>query len=257
MKYRKELELLKGITKNIYSLSQTLDISSSFKGEQDIVTTTDLYIEKELIKKIKEDFPSDSFHTEEFNSKTLVQGRTWIIDPIDGTSNYASKLELYCIQIALFDEGDIVLSYIYVPEFEKEYYAIKGYGAYKNGIKYNVDSYKTKTNFLISMVGITIRDKDKTYYKKIIDYAMENKYKLRMLGSIGVELSYMSEGIFDLFYTNVTNIWDLYPGILLLKEAGAILVNETGESYSLGDENLFVFKNKQGFESLIDLLKRI
>lgn len=256
MRYKNELELLRNITGSIYSESQSLDISSSFKGEQDIVTSTDLFIEKSLTKRIKEVYPNDNFHTEEYNSKTLVEGRTWIIDPIDGTSNYASNLELFCIQIALFAEGDIVLSYIYVPGFNKEYYAIKGYGAYKNGKKYLIDDNKIKTNFLVSMVGITIKDKDKTYYKKIIDYAMQNKYKLRMLGSIGVELSYMSEGIFDLFYTNVTNIWDLYPGILLLKEAGAILVNEKGENYSLGDKNLFVCKNieikKDLFNNIID-----
>jgi myo-inositol-1(or 4)-monophosphatase len=64
----------------------------------------------------------------------------------------------------------------------------------------------------------------------------------------------MSEGIFDLFYTNVTNIWDLYPGILLLKEAGAILVNEKGENYSLGDKNLFVFKDDTVLESFKKLL---
>lgn len=252
MRYMNELELLRKITKTIYSESKSLDVSSSFKGEQDIVTSTDLFIEKSLTKKIKEVYPDDNFHTEEYNSKTLVEGRTWIIDPIDGTSNYASKLELYCIQIALFDEGDIVLSYIYVPEFDKEYYAIKGHGAYKNGKKYLIDDFKIKTNFLVSMVGITIKDRDKTYYHKLLDYAMANSYKLRMLGSIGVELSYMSEGIFNLFYTNVTNIWDLYPGILLLREAGAILVNEKGENYSLGDKNLFVFKDKEVYRDFFN-----
>jgi myo-inositol-1(or 4)-monophosphatase len=65
-----------------------------------------------------------------------------------------------------------------------------------------------------------------------------------MLGSIGLEMALTSEGVFDLFYSNVTNIWDLYPGILLIKEAGGILLNEKGLPYNLGDLNLFVIKEK-------------
>ena len=255
MSYKKELELLKKITKDIYEQTFELKYSSSFKAEQDIVTSTDLFIEKELTKKIKEVFPLDSFHTEEYNSETLLRDRTWIIDPIDGTSNYASNLCLFVIQIALYDKEDIVLSYIYVPEFKKEYYAIKDMGAYLNDDRYFVDDNRLKSNFFISMGGITKSRSDKTYYMKLLDFAIKNKYKLRMLGSIGLELSLMSEGVFDLFYTNVTNIWDLYPGILLLREAKAILVNEKGESYALGDKNLFVCKNKEVYESLVDLLK--
>ena len=72
-----------------------------------------------------------------------------------------------------------------------------------------------------------------------------------MLGSIGLELALASEGVFDLFYSNVTNIWDLYPGILLLREAKAILVNEKGLEYQLGDKNLFVCKN----EMILDFLR--
>jgi myo-inositol-1(or 4)-monophosphatase len=107
------------------------------------------------------------------------------------------------------------------------------------------------------MVGITHKTKDKYYYKKILDVAIANKYKMRMLGSIGLELALMSNGVFDLFYSNVTNIWDLYPGILLLREAGAILLNETGNEYSLGDLNLFVCKNEEVLDKLKDLVLNI
>jgi len=250
MKYQKELNLLQAVTKNIYEQTLKFDFVTDFKGEQDVVTTTDLFVESELIKAIKNEFPEDNFHTEEYYHETLLKNRTWIIDPIDGTSNYVSGLGLFVIQIALFDFGDIVLSYIYLPTFNKTYYAIKGNGAYWNDQKYLVNDNLKKTNFLISMVGITHKNEDKYYYKKITDYSIKHKYKLRMLGSIGLELALTSEGVFDLFYTNVTNIWDLYPGILLLKEAGAILVNEKGKDYQLGDLNLFVCKNNAVEEML-------
>ena len=69
MRYKNELELLRNITRSIYSKSQSLIVSSSFKGEQDIVTSTDLFIEESLTKRIKEVYPNDNFHTEEYNSK--------------------------------------------------------------------------------------------------------------------------------------------------------------------------------------------
>ena len=75
-----------------------------------------------------------------------------------------------------------------------------------------------------------------------------------MLGSIGLELALMSEGVYDMFYSNVTNIWDLYPGILLLKEAGAILLNERMEAYQLQDLNLFVARNEEVKEILKDMI---
>ena len=244
MKYQIELDLIKDITKRIYDETLEFDFVTEFKGEQDVVTTTDLFVESELIKSIKTVFPDDNFHTEEYYHETKLKNRTWIIDPIDGTSNYASGLGLFVVQIALYDQEDIVLSFIYLPVFKKTFYAIKGEGAYLNDQRYFVNDNLKPTNFMISMVGITHKNEEKIYYRRITDFSIKNKYKLRMLGSIGLELALTSEGVFDLFYTNVTNIWDLYPGVLLLKEAGAVLINEKGEDYRLNDLNLFACKNQ-------------
>ena len=129
MNYQKELNLIKNITKVIYENTNNSVIKTDFKGEQDIVTSSDLYIEKQLISSIKKVFPDDNFHTEEYNNSSLLKDRTWIIDPIDGTSNYACGLGLFVIQIALYDKNDIVLSYVYAPILNKTYYAIKNEGA--------------------------------------------------------------------------------------------------------------------------------
>ncbi len=251
MKYQKELDLLKSKVKPIYIEANKYVVLISTKGDQDIVTTTDFFIEDSLINEIKKTFPKDFFHSEEYHNKTKLKNRTWIIDPIDGTSNYASNLGLYVIQIALYDEQDIVLSYIYAPELNKTYYAVKGEGSFINDHHYVIPKTIRSSNFLISMVGITHTNEDKTFYEKLIDLSMEKKYKLRMLGSIGLELSLASEGIFNIFYTNVTNLWDLCPGLLLVREAGAILLNEKGEPYKLTDKNLFVCKDDAAKQILL------
>jgi myo-inositol-1(or 4)-monophosphatase len=237
-------------TKRIYEDAILTVKKTSFKGEQDIVTSTDLYIGRHLIDAIKSEFLNDLIHSEEYHSKTVLKDRTWIIDPIDGTSNYAAHLGLYVVQIALYDTGDIVLSYIYAPEFNKTYYAIKGYGAYVNDQKYHVSDQHDPSNFMISMVGLSHKPSETSYFKKIFDLAIEHKYKTRMLGSIGLELALTSESIFNLFYTNVTNLWDLCPGVLLVREAGLILVNEKLEKYKLSDKHLFVCKDAKTLEVL-------
>jgi myo-inositol-1(or 4)-monophosphatase len=248
MKYKKELDLLKEIVKPTYEDATLYAKDVAFKGVQDIVTSTDLYIEKHLIKKILETFPNDLFHSEEYHSKTTLDNRMWIIDPIDGTSNYAADLGLYVVQIALYDQDDIALSFVYVPKFNKTYYAIKGEGAYINDKPYKTTDKNQPSNFMISMCGLSHKKEDKSYFKKIIDLSITHKYKLRILGTMGLELTLSSEGVFDLFYSNVTNLWDLCPGILLVREAGAILLNEKGEPYQLGDENLFVCKDEQALQ---------
>ncbi|MFP4478917.1 MAG: inositol monophosphatase family protein [Candidatus Izemoplasmatales bacterium] len=251
MNYSKELNLLKNVVHTIFDKTLDTIIQTHSKGIQDIVTSTDLFIEKKLVEAIKKNFPEDFFHTEEYHHKTHLKDRTWLIDPIDGTSNYARKLDLFVVQIALYDKGDIVLSYIYAPLFKQSFYAIKNQGAYLNDERYEVGHSKSET-FMISMVGLTHDNESKEYYNKIIDYGVNHRFKLRMLGSIGLELALASYGIFDLFYTNESNYWDIFPGLLLLREAGAILLNEQGKTYQINDKNLFVCKNEKVKDILIN-----
>lgn len=254
MDYKKEIDLLKRVTKTIYDATTKMVFESDFKGKQDIVTTSDLYIEKALVKAIKKVFPEDHFHTEEFHHDTALKDRTWVIDPIDGTSNYAAHLALFVVQIALYDKGDIVLSYVYLPTFNKSYYAVKGHGAFINDQAYHVNDHRQSTSFMMSLVGLTQQRKEHHYFEKLMAHAMANNYKIRMLGSIGLELAFASEGIYDLLYTNIRNYWDIFPGICLLREAGACLLNEKGKRYQIGDQHLFICKNDKARAILEQLI---
>lgn len=242
MNYQTELNLLKTHVPRIYQEIDNNLKEVSFKSGDEIVTTTDLYIESELIKVIKKAFPSDTFLSEEFHKDGDLVNRAWLIDPIDGTSNYAVNFDQFCVQIALYDNDDLALAFIYVPSNQKTYYAIKGEGAYLNDQRIHILDNKKPSNKMMSMVGYTNKHSDKTYYEKLLKHALKEQIKLRMLGSIGLELALTAEGIFTMFYTSVKNLWDLGPGVLLCKEAGAILFNEHGHPYQLGDTHLFVAK---------------
>jgi len=244
MCYEKELNLLKEITRTIYEETLSLNIDTEFKSTQDLVTSNDLYIERRLIEEIKKVFPNDNFHSEEGHNKTILKDRTWVIDPIDGTSNYAANLELFVIQIAFFDNGETVLAYMYAPKLNKTYYALKDHGAYLNNQRYFANHGKDLT-FMVLLVGMTQKRKNKEYYHKLLDLSIKKMYKLRMLGTIGLELAKMSEGAFDICYTNITNLWDLLPGVLLARESGCLLINEKGLPYKVGDKNLFIARNEK------------
>jgi len=245
MKYTKELELLQRSVPAIFKLTELQQKEVSYKERDEVVTSSDLFIETELIRVIKKEFPNDNFHSEEFNKFTELKDRTWIIDPIDGTSNYVHHLDLFVNQIAFYDQGEIVLSYIYVPRANKVFHAIKGEGAYLNGKRTYVTS-SNKPNMLMSLVGISHNTgKDKHFFHQMLDYAYHENIKVRMLGTIGYELAAVAEGSFIVLYTDVTNFWDIAPGLLLVREAGGIVLNNEGDEYVMGDNHMFCYCDKE------------
>lgn len=255
MNYQKELELLKQTVGTLFEETEKQQKNIGYKDLGEIVTSSDLFIEQELIKAIKEVFPDDHFHSEEFNKNTKLKDRTWIIDPIDGTSNYAHKLDLFVNQIAFYDKGDIVLSFVHVPRAHKTFYAIKGEGAYMNDQKITVTQSSAK-NKLMSLVGISHQtEKNKDLFYQVIKYGYYNNVKVRMLGTLGYEMTAVAEGSFVMLYTDVKNLWDVAPGSLLIKEAGGVIFNEKGEPYQLGDDHMFCFCDENLKHSVFEFLK--
>ncbi len=253
--YQKELDLLKEAVPRIYEDATKIKKEIAYKEGNEVVTTIDLFIEQKVIDAVLKAFPNDTFLSEEFHKDGLLQNRTWLIDPIDGTSNFSVDLDLFVIQIALYDQGDFVLSYIYHPRNKDTYVAVRNKGAYLNDERYHLKDKKNNRHVLMSLVGITTKDKEKDYYKQLIDYGMSNQTKLRILGSIGLELSLASQGILNVFYSGVTNLWDIAPGILLCRESGTQLFNEHGKDYQLGDKHLFITDNETRKNLIKDILQ--
>ncbi|MGD9909862.1 MAG: inositol monophosphatase [Candidatus Izemoplasmatales bacterium] len=239
------MNLLKRIIPKVFEATEKSIKQVSYKSKDEIVTSSDLYIEKEIIRSILEEFPNDRFFSEEFHKDSSLEDRTWLIDPIDGTSNYAHGLDMFVVQVALYDHNDFVLSYIYAPRINKTFTAIKGEGAYLNEERIHTEKDTTSPNRLFSLVGITHQsDNDKSMFQEMIQFSQRNKIKLRMLGTMGFEMAHLAQGAFSLLYTDVYNPWDIAPGIVLVKEAGGIISNEFGEPYKIGDTHLFAFANQ-------------
>ena len=150
MGYEKELNFIRAALRSAYEEHGNAARAQKQKRAFDVVTEIDLSIERALTAAIKTAFPKDRVLGEEFSSQTAVQGRTWTLDPIDGTFNMANGSPLFGVQAALIEDGDVAVSAVYLPHFQEEIYAVKGEGAYCNGARLQVNGGVALQNSLIS-----------------------------------------------------------------------------------------------------------
>ena len=182
----------------------------SKKGHQDFVTNADIKAEKIIIEELKKARPNYSIISEENGvEKNKDQSNFWIIDPIDGTTNFLHGVPHFAISIALQSNNEIVCGLIFDPIKDELFYAEKNNGAYFNNQRIRV-SKKREINECLFAVG-----KGK-YNPDLI---------CRRSGSAALDMAYVASGRFDGYFQNNLNLWDIAAGIIIVKEAGGI-VNE-------------------------------
>ncbi len=209
------------------SFSQVRD-----KGRFDLVTDADENIEAFLIRRIRQEFPEDRILSEETGSHTKIEGRTWTVDPIDGTVNMAKGLPLFGIQCALFDESECVMSAIWLPVFDECYTAVKGEGAYCNGQPLEVRSSEAERTVVSFGDFSHQRPDDFADEHRMLRSLSPHVAKIRMFGSAAVDFAAVAGGAVNATVLFTRNQWDLAPGILLAREAGAVITDLEGGEYT-------------------------
>ena len=180
----------------------------SKKGPQDFVTNADIKAEKIIIEELKKARPNYSIISEENGvEKNKDQSNFWIIDPIDGTTNFLHGVPHFAISIALQSNNEIVCGLIYDPIKDELFYAEKNHGAYFNNQRIRV-SKKREIDECLFAVG-------KGKYNPDLIY--------RRSGSAALDLAYVASGRFDGYFQNNLNLWDIAAGIIIVKEAGGII----------------------------------
>lgn len=205
------------------------------KGYMDVVTNLDREIEEYTVSRIKAEFKDDNILGEEFGGTT--NGRAWIIDPIDGTCNFACDSPIYGFQMAFAVDGDARMSIIYLPAFDDLYYAVKGEGAFLNGKKYTISENNTEIEHALINTGDTPK-KTPEWYDAQTDAVLKlnrRALRVRCFGSACQEFAYLSRNNIQAYLLYCQNAWDILPGMLLAKEAGAYFVNGSGSDYAFGD----------------------
>lgn len=216
------------------------------KSAFDLVTEVDIHIETYLTECILEAFPDDRIHAEELSSDRAVTGRTWVIDPIDGTCNFAHGIPNYGIQCCLFVEGEPRLAVIYLPRQQEMYTAIAGRGCFLNGEQITVDRNVTAGNALISVGDFTHKSHRLAARQyRAVGYLYPRVAKLRMYGAASVDFALFVSGRLSATAFTTRNLWDIAPGILMSREAGGIVLGLDGKPYDFTKEGVLVAANEE------------
>lgn len=212
-------------TKDIITEEQK-NFDVSLKGKKDYVTNIDLAVSRFLSEKLNEMYPEYTFMDEEFNSKvTDFSKPTWILDPIDGTTNLIHDYNLSAISLGLVKNEEPILAVVYNPFMEEMFAAEKGRGAYLNGKQIKVSDVSDVSQALVAIgTNPYIRsDREKTSHMfKIFENLFMNTLEIRRLGSAALDLCYVACGRSDVFFEYNLKPWDVAAGILILSEAGGI-----------------------------------
>jgi len=183
----------------------------SIKGPSDFVSNADLKAEKIIIEELKKARPYYSIISEEDGSEVNKdKNNTWIIDPIDGTTNFLHGVPHFAISIALKSENEIVSGLIYDPIKNEMFYAEKENGAFFNNQRIRVSKKKELSSCLFATGGTPKN---------------EVALPIRKSGSAALDMAYVAAGRYDGYFQNDLNLWDIAAGIIILKEAGG-MINE-------------------------------
>lgn len=202
----------------------------------DLVTEVDKHSEKAIINTIKRSFPDHSIISEEAGELIQDSDYNWIIDPIDGTVNFAHGIPICCVSIGLKHKNDLLLGAVFNPIMNELFVAEKGKGATLNGEKISVS---TKTNFKTACLVTGFPYKwPKTYEHpiKVFERFIMEGLPVRRLGSAAIDLCWVACGRFDGFWEYNLNPWDVAAGYLIVQEAGGIISNFDGEPYDVDDK---------------------
>lgn len=207
------------------------------KGHNDLVSYVDKESEQMLVKRLREIFPEAGFITEENTSVEKGLVYNWIIDPLDGTTNFIHGMPCFCISIALIKEQELVIGVVHELNLDECFYAWKDGGAFMNNQPISVSTINKLSDSLIA-TGFPYHDYDRMLpYMRVFDWCMKNTHGLRRLGSAAADLAYVACGRFEAFYEYGLNSWDVAGGALIVKEAGGKVTDfVNGTNYIFGAE---------------------
>lgn len=228
------------------------DIKS--KGVNDFVTYVDKTSEKRLVAELGKLLPEAGFIAEEDSSHAKKEKYNWIIDPLDGTTNFVHGLPLFSISIGLAENNRIVSGVIYEINLHECFYAWENGGAFLNGHTIEVSGTSQLNKSLVA-TGFPYTNFSRLEpYMDILIHLMKNTHGIRRLGSAAVDLAYVACGRFDSFYEYGLNPWDVAAGAVIVQEAGGMVSDFNNmDNFLFGEE--IVASNPHIHAEFLELIK--
>ncbi len=233
--------------------AQSLEIH--YKGDINLVTEADQMSENLIIAAIRQNFPDHGILSEE--SPAILDGSSyrWIIDPLDGTTNYAHGYPVFCVSIALEKEGERILGVVYDPTRKDTFVAERGKGAYLNGKRLAVSATPDLNHSLLATgFPYDIRESNDNNLNYFAAMAKEVQ-AIRRAGAAALDIAYIAAGRFDGFWELKLQPWDMAAGCLLVEEAGGKITDIMGSPWNMLSPNILV-SNGRIHEQMIAVLQR-
>src|SRR3990167_711470 len=201
-------------------------ITVTSKGNKDFVTDVDRLVEEEIIRTIQKSYPDHAILAEE-SGKLAGSDYCWIIDPIDGTTNFIHGFPQFSISIALKQKNQLEVGLVYDPLRNELFTAAHGRGAHLNDRRIRVSGVKNLKDALVG-TGFPVRNLSSVKsYLKMFEEMLEQSSGLRRAGSAALDLAYVAAGRLDAFWESGLGIWDIAAGALLIQEAGGMICDYT------------------------------
>ena len=214
------------------------------EGINNPVTEADHASEKAIFEVIKNDFPNHFILSEEAGEIKMDSEYKWIIDPIDGTINFANGIPICCVSIGLEYNGKIIMGAVYNPLMDEFYFAQTGFGASLNDKKISVSNKTAVVNScLVTGFPYTYLDAPNGPLQ-VFEKLIRKGVPVRRLGSAAIDLCWVAAGRFDGFYEHKLNAWDSAAGFLIVEEAGGKVTNFKGDDYSVYQPHILATNGK-------------
>jgi myo-inositol-1(or 4)-monophosphatase len=227
------------------------------KKDKSFVSDADLASEEHILKSIDKYFPGSNIISEESGKKTFDgkgSGLTWIIDPIDGTTNFLHSFPLFSVSIGVFEKGKPLAGAVYNPALDELYLAERGKGAFLNDAKIKVSSIdKLENSLLITGFYYHEGERLKTQMERF-RVVQERSKSVRRLGAASIDVCYVASGRVDAFWEDGLKCWDIAAGSIILKESGGVFTDIMGNKGDIFGET-FLFSNKKLHREMIKILK--
>lgn len=231
------------------------NLQVSLKGPGDFVTNCDKKVEKILIDELLKARPGYSILSEEIGEINNDDSFKWIIDPIDGTSNFLHGVPHFAISVGLEHNKEIICGIIYDPIKDEMFTAEKGNGSYLNNQRMRVSSRSKLEDCMIITGGPRRDSNDRDLaLKEYNKFSLKVLVPIRKLGSAALDMAYVAAGRCDGFWQRNLNYWDIAAGIILIKEAGGFVTDFNGENEYIQNKTILATNAKINKE-MIEILK--
>lgn len=225
------------------------------KGLHDLVTYVDKEAENRLVNVLSTLIPEAGFIAEENKSLKTAEVYNWIIDPLDGTTNYIHGIPVYSISIALMKKKELVLGVVHEVCREECFYTWKGAPSYLNGKIITVSRTESMDRSLVA-TGFPYHNYSlMDFYLSLFNELMRNSRGIRRLGSAAVDLAYVACGRFEVFYEYGLHPWDVAAGALIVKNAGGKVSDFKGEKEFIENSQI-IASNSIIYPEFLDMLQR-